>query len=94
MRHELLDPLKGNARYEVAQKLVRRIYRLIDAGKDCSEALARLGKVVRNKRISTLIQSPELYFGDPNRARILSAPEILDTALAAKGRGEPGLTNG
>jgi hypothetical protein len=165
VRQELLDPLKGNARYEAAAKLVRRIYGLIDAGKDCSEALARLCHVTRrevsrlemedaaeliepeayayelvaelvpvptdlgydemlealerilaneddalklgywtrclesntgDKRISTLIQSPELYFGNPSRSRRLSAQEILDTALAAgrEGRGEAGLTNG
>jgi hypothetical protein len=152
MRPELLEPMQGNKRYEAARKLVRRIYRSIDRGQDCSEPLARLSKVVRkrlspmeleeaaeliepqvyafelladrlevpadlsesemlelleriladagdavqlgywtrclevntgDKRISTLIQSPELYFGDPSRSQRLAAREILDTALAA-----------
>jgi hypothetical protein len=158
MRNELLDPLKGDARYEAVVKLVRRVYRLIDAEKDCSEALARLGETVGkplsslelegvaelidpetyafeliadslplptdlsreemlemlerivanaddplhlgywtrcleintgDKQISTLIQAPELYFGDPSKARRMSAQEILDTALAA-GRNDGG----
>ena len=152
MRQELVDPLKGNAIFESAVKLVSRIYELNEDGEDCSEELADLSKLTgkrlsrsefedaaeliepqdyafslvaesipvptdlsddemlelleriinnaddvprlgywevcleRNtgdKRITTLISAPELYFDDPNRARRLSAREILDTALAA-----------
>ena len=53
MRQELLDPLKGNALHETAVKLVSRIYTLIDAGKDCSEALARLGHLAGSSTVSS-----------------------------------------
>jgi hypothetical protein len=150
VRQELLDPLKSNARFEAASKMVHRIYRLLDAGKDFSEPLAELNKIAQknfstaemedaaelidprtwayeviadllpvptdlnyaemlelveqilvdeadspqlghwarcleantgDRRISTLLQSPELYFQDATPRR-LTAKEVLDTALA------------
>jgi hypothetical protein len=36
LRRQVLDPLKGNALYEAAVKLVRRIYRAIDASEGCT----------------------------------------------------------
>jgi hypothetical protein len=158
MRQELLDPLKGFPQYPMARKLVVRIYRLLQAGADCSVPLAELNQLAHknlsaqeiedaaelidprtyayevladliptptdlsyaemlelveqlqagaskdgiqhghwsrclmvntgDRRLSTLLQSPELYFGD-GVARNMTAKEILDTALAAGGKAKP-----
>jgi hypothetical protein len=53
MRQELLDPLKDFPQYQVARKLVVRIYRLLNAGADYSAPLAELN-LLAQKQLSAL----------------------------------------
>jgi hypothetical protein len=49
MRQELLDPLKDNSLFETARKLVYRIYRSLDSGKDYTATLDELNQVAQKK---------------------------------------------
>jgi hypothetical protein len=49
VRQQLLDPLKDYPQYQVARKLVVRIYRLLGRGEDYSGPLAELNQLAQKK---------------------------------------------
>ena len=91
-----LVPVPNDLRYDEMVEALDRILTNAGDGPQLGYWTRCLEANTGDKRISTLIQAPEVYFDDPCRAGRMLAREILDTALAVgrKDRGEAGLANG